>query len=368
LKGKKLEIVNLCNAKFAFAFPLLNEIVGLFSEIHFINFEKAKSIVSDYAQLLNVKISFSTLEKENKKWFSEAPKFVRARLILIDDVSNIPHSIANSIIVYPLLHLKQRKHYEKLTAALPQRLTPLTKNEWMHYYCCGRVETAQLLLRKELTDKDLTAKSILISSGPTIEDIDPIRYLSNRSTGKMGQQLAIAAWLRGAEVQLVTGPTNVKIPKMIQTFYVRSAAQMFTEIKTHFPEKDMFISAAAVADFTPAKLIKTKLKKTQSDFILNLKRTTDILLSLKEERKEQIMVGFSLEMENELENSKHKIIRKNLDYIIINNPANKGAGFEADTNIVSILNKTGQVQQLPLLSKFDVSNEIYNYFIKNKAL
>ena len=210
--------------------------------------------------------------------------------------------------------------------------------------------------------KDLTGKKILVSAGPTYEDIDPVRYLGNRSSGKMGFALAKSAFLRGANVTVISGPSNEIPYPEINIIKVRTAQNMFAAVKKELQKNDILIMAAAVADYKPAKVSNNKIKKSDKLLILKLVETTDILSSLNSNRK--TVVGFALETDNELTNAKKKLKEKNLDMIILNSLKEKGTGFEGDTNKVTILGKEGNAVKLSLQSKFQVANKILSAIIK----
>jgi len=206
--------------------------------------------------------------------------------------------------------------------------------------------------------KDLTGKKILVSAGPTYEDIDPVRYLGNRSSGKMGFALAKAAFLRGADVTVISGPSNEVPYPEINLKKIRSAQNMFTAVKNELQKNDILIMAAAVADYKPAKVSNKKIKKGVKVPDIKLTGTKDILLSLNSKGK--TLVGFALETDNELANAKKKLKEKNLDMIILNSLKEKGTGFEGDTNKVTILREEGKAVKIPLQSKFQVANKILN--------
>jgi len=206
--------------------------------------------------------------------------------------------------------------------------------------------------------KDLDGKSILVTASRTVEPLDPIRYLSNRSTGKMGFAIAQAAFSRGARVTLVSGPSSLEPPRGINFISVENASQMRNQVKNNFRKADCLIMAAAVSDFTPEKTVPDKIKKDQFQLVLKLKKTPDILKEMGKRKGKKMLVGFSLETENEIENSKSKLKDKNLDLIVVNNPNQAGAGFEVDTNIAIIIDKKGKIQRLPLLSKNDLADKI----------
>jgi phosphopantothenoylcysteine decarboxylase/phosphopantothenate--cysteine ligase len=204
--------------------------------------------------------------------------------------------------------------------------------------------------------KDLTGKKILVSAGPTYEDIDPVRYLGNRSSGKMGFAVAKAAFLRGANVTIISGPSNEIPYPEINLIKVRSAQNMFAAVKKELQKNDILIMAAAVADYKPVKVSNKKIKKSDKLPVIKLSETTDILSSLNSTGK--TIVGFALETDNELVNAKKKLKEKNLEMIILNSLKEKGTAFEGDTNKVTILRKEGMAVKLPLQSKFQVANKI----------
>jgi len=234
----------------------------------------------------------------------------------------------------------------------------------------GRMAEVDLIVEKiksilSNSNKDYKKKKILITAGPTYEPIDPVRFIGNRSSGKMGHSLALASLYRGAEVTVITGPTNLSYPDSIKLIKVKTAEEMLTAVKKEFPKCDIFISSAAVADYRPKKISKSKIKKTESQMIIELVENKDILKEISNlKKKNQIVVGFSVETENEIENSRLKLEKKKLDMIVINNPLEKGAGFEVDTNQIYILKKDGSIKKFPKKFKFDVSNDILNE-IKN---
>jgi phosphopantothenoylcysteine decarboxylase / phosphopantothenate---cysteine ligase len=203
--------------------------------------------------------------------------------------------------------------------------------------------------------KDLVSKKILVSAGPTYEDIDPVRFIGNRSSGKMGYAIAKAAFLRGADVTLISGPSSQIIYPEIKIIEVRSASEMEKAVKNEIDKNNLLIMSAAVSDFRPAKTASNKIKKETGTIDLKLEMNPDILSSLKS--KETKIVGFALETQNELVNAKKKLKEKNLDMIVLNSPG-KESGFEVDTNRVTIIKQNGKPVKLSLLSKFQVANRI----------
>jgi phosphopantothenoylcysteine decarboxylase/phosphopantothenate--cysteine ligase len=204
--------------------------------------------------------------------------------------------------------------------------------------------------------KDLIGRKILITAGPTYEDIDPVRFIGNRSSGKMGYALAKAAYLRGAEVTLISGPSAEIAYPELKVIKVRSAENMKKEVKKYFNSNDILIMSAAVADYKPQKYAAGKIKKEDKLTALNVIGTDDILSSLNNYNK--IVVGFALETENGIKNARKKLVDKKLDMIILNSLKDKKSGFEFDTNLITIIRKSGKSVRYPLMSKFQAANKI----------
>lgn len=211
------------------------------------------------------------------------------------------------------------------------------------------------------THQDLKGKKILVTAGPTQEPIDPVRYIGNRSSGKMGFAIANAASLRGAEVILVSGPVALKTPRNVRRINVNTACEMHETVNKEFPATDVVIMAAAVADYAPSNPSVQKIKReaqATDTMTLSLKKNPDILKSLGEQKTRQILVGFALETNNGVENARKKLAAKHLDAIVLNNLYDEGAGFGTDTNVVTVITKDGASEKLPKLSKFDAANRI----------
>ena len=234
------------------------------------------------------------------------------------------------------------------------------------YLACGDTGAGKMpdpevlfeYIEKALSPKDLEGKKVVVTAGPTQEPIDPVRYITNHSTGKMGCAIAKAAAFRGAEVTLISGEMTTKAPACVKNVNVISAADMFEAVKAVFPSSDIIIKSAAVADYTPTTTADQKIKKSDADMSISLKRTTDILKWLGENKKEgQVIVGFAMETENVIENSRAKLEKKNADMIVANSLRTDGAGFGTDTNVVTIITEEVD-EELPKMSKFDVANEI----------
>lgn len=216
----------------------------------------------------------------------------------------------------------------------------------------------EYILREIQFEKDMTGKKVLVTAGATQEAIDPVRYITNHSTGKMGYALAKIAMRRGADVTLITTPTNLPAPLFADVVPVVSAQEMFDAVKERAPQMDIIIKAAAVADYTPVSVSDEKIKKKDGDLSLPMRRTTDILAYLGEHRKPgQFICGFSMETENLVENSKKKLQKKNADLIVANNLRDEGAGFGTDTNVVTLVMEEGIVE-LPCMSKEQVAEAV----------
>ena len=218
----------------------------------------------------------------------------------------------------------------------------------------------QHILKYLALPHDLEGKKVLVTAGPTQESLDPVRYLTNHSTGKMGYAIAKMAMLRGAEVTLVSGPTSIPYPPFVKVVPIQSAQDMFEAVAAHAPDADFIFKAAAVADYTPADYNDNKMKKKDGDLAIPLKRTQDILKYLGEHRVPgQVICGFSMETENMLENSRAKLEKKNVDMICANNLKVAGAGFGVDTNVITLITKDS-CTELPLQSKESAANAILN--------
>lgn len=222
----------------------------------------------------------------------------------------------------------------------------------------------QHILRYLALPHDLAGKKVLVTAGPTQEALDPVRYLTNHSTGKMGYAIAKMAMLRGADVTLVSGPTAIPYPPFVNVIPIQSAQDMFDAVTAHAASSDFIFKAAAVADYTPAEYNDNKMKKKDGDLSIPLKRTQDILKYLGEHRVPgQIICGFSMETENMLENSQAKLEKKNVDMICANNLKVAGAGFGVDTNVITVITKENCIE-LPLQSKESAANAILDQAIR----
>lgn len=216
----------------------------------------------------------------------------------------------------------------------------------------------QYILREIAYEKDLAGKRVLVTAGPTREAIDPVRFITNHSTGRMGYAIAKMAMLRGAEVTLVSGPVAIEPPLFVDTIAVESAQEMYEAVMAHAKEADIIIKSAAVADYAPAQVSPEKIKKSEGDASIPLTRTKDILAALGEKKREdQFVCGFAMETEHLLENATAKREKKNVDMIVANSIRQEGAGFGVDTNVATFITKEG-LRALPLMSKEALAMEI----------
>ena len=226
----------------------------------------------------------------------------------------------------------------------------------------------QYILREIQYEHDMTGKRVLVTAGATREAIDPVRYITNHSTGKMGYALAQIAARRGAEVTLVSGVTELPAPLGVKVIPVESAEEMFEAVKAEAEKQDIIIKAAAVADYTPITVSDEKIKKQEGETAITLKRTTDILAWLGEHKREgQFLCGFSMETENMLENSRKKLAKKKADLIVANNLKVEGAGFGTDTNVVTLIT-ADEEKALPLMGKDEVAKQILDEILARKRL
>ena len=235
------------------------------------------------------------------------------------------------------------------------------------YLACGdtgagkmpEAETLYQYIERTLADsKDLIGKKVLVTAGPTQENIDPVRYITNHSSGKMGYAVAKAAMLRGADVTLVSGQTALTPPMFVKYVQITTAEEMYQEVISRSDEQDIIIKAAAVADYRPKTVYENKVKKKEGQMAIELERTRDILAYLGEHKKEnQFLCGFSMETENMIGNSRAKLQKKNLDMVAANNVKVEGAGFQGDTNVMTLITQDQEIA-LPLMSKEEAANKI----------
>lgn len=210
----------------------------------------------------------------------------------------------------------------------------------------------------ENSKRDFEGKKVLVTAGPTYEPIDDVRFIGNYSSGKMGFQIARVAAERGADVTLISGPSNLETPRQVKRIDVLTSDEMFAKVKDLYNENNFIIMSAAIADYQPVSRFNGKLKKDEAEFELKLKKTVDILEYLGKNKTNFKLIGFALETGNELENAKKKLVSKNLDLIVLNNPNVEGAGFGSDTNVVTFIDKTFNTESAGKMYKIDIANKL----------
>jgi phosphopantothenoylcysteine decarboxylase/phosphopantothenate--cysteine ligase len=245
------------------------------------------------------------------------------------------------------------------------------------YLACGMTGAGRLAGQEDIVanvretlhwKRDLVGETVLVTAGPTCEDLDPVRYLTNRSSGKMGYAVASVAAQRGAKVLLVSGPTALDCPAGVQRIDVRSAQEMFDAVQARAASSTVAILAAAVADYRPARRHEEKIKKSDASLAIQFERTPDILASLAKNKGQKIVVGFAAETERVAENARKKLASKNADLIVANDVSAEGAGFDRDTNIVTLFSRDGRDLALPKLSKTEAAQRILDEVLRLRAV
>lgn len=301
-----------------------------------------------------------------------------ARGIADDFLTTLYLAATAPVIVAPAMnvnmwnHPATRENIEKLRSRGVKIVNP---DEG--YLACGMTGAGRLAgqqailaaVRETLhAQKDLHAETILITAGPTCEDLDPVRYITNRSSGKMGYAVAEAAARRGARVILVSGPVNLDTPPGVERVDVRTAEQMHRAVNQKFPDSSIAIFAAAVADYRPVETAGEKIKRNKEPLSLMLEPTPDILASVASRKGQAIVVGFAAETQNVAENARKKLVAKNADLIVANDVTAEGAGFDHDTNIVTLFSRDGRDLALPKLSKSEVAQRILDEIVRLRTL
>ncbi|MDF2892556.1 MAG: phosphopantothenoylcysteine decarboxylase [Clostridia bacterium] len=207
-----------------------------------------------------------------------------------------------------------------------------------------------------LKQRDLEGKTVIVTAGPTREALDPVRFITNHSTGKMGFAIAEKAAARGAKVYLVSGPSNLPTPCGVERADVESALDMYDAVMALMEKADIIIKSAAVADYRPAEISSEKIKKSDGELVIKLQKNPDILQELGKVKGSRVLIGFAMETQNLIENAKAKVAKKNLDFIVANDLRTEGAGFAGDTNVVKIIDRSGNVEEIPLMRKSDLAD------------
>jgi phosphopantothenoylcysteine decarboxylase/phosphopantothenate--cysteine ligase len=301
-----------------------------------------------------------------------------ARGIADDFLTTLYLATTAPVVVAPAMnvnmwnHAATQENVEKLRARGVKVVNP---DEG--YLACGMTGAGRLAGQKEIVaavheilhaQRDLKGQTILITAGPTCEDLDPVRYLTNRSSGKMGYAVAEAAARRGARVILISGPVNLDTPPGVERVDVRTAEQMHRAVTQRFPESSVAIFAAAVADYRPVETAGEKIKRNKEPLSQMLEPTPDILASVASRKGQAIVVGFAAETQNVAENARKKLVAKNADLIVANDVTAEGAGFDHDTNIVTLFSRDGRDLALPKLSKSEVAQRILDEIVRLRTL
>ena len=304
-------------------------------------------------------------------------------------IAKVAHGLADDMLTTTFLACKKPKY---IVPAMNTQMyeNPITQDNLdicrrygMHvvepasgYLACGdtgagKMPEPELLMEyimQELAfEKDMAGKKVLVTAGPTREAIDPVRYITNHSTGKMGYAIARAAAMRGAEVTLIHGHTDLPPVRFTTDVPITTAQDMYDAVTSRFEEMDVLVMAAAVADYRPVTVASDKIKKKDGDLSIPVERTADILGTIGPKKTHQFLCGFSMETRDMVENSTAKLTRKNLDMVVANNLKVAGAGFGVDTNVVTFITPDG-TRELPLMSKADVADAILDEILKRRGL
>lgn len=393
LKGKTV-VIGVTGGVAAYKMPnLVSMLVKLHAEVHVIMTANAVNFINPIAfeSLTNTKCLVETFDRNFQFHVAHVSLAQKADVVMIAPASaNVIGKLANGIAddmltttcmatkapmyIAPAMNTNMfenpilQDNLKKLESYGKKIIAPASG-----FLACGTSgagkmpEPADLLdyiLKEIACEKDMVGKKVLVNAGPTREAIDPVRFITNHSTGKMGYAIAENAMLRGAEVTLVTGPTSITPPKFVDVISVVSAQDMFDAVTANAEDKDIVILSAAVADYRPTEIADNKIKKKEGDMSIPLTRTKDIIGTLGQNKPAgQFLCGFSMETENMLENSKGKLERKNLDMIVANNLKVAGAGFGTDTNVITLITKE-DATELPLMSKKEAAAAILNTILE----
>ena len=301
-----------------------------------------------------------------------------ARGIADDFLSTLYLASTAPVVAAPAMNVNMWQHeatQENLATLRARGVRIVEPNEG--YLACGMTGPGRLASQEEILKaveevlrgrQDLDGERVLVTAGPTLEDIDPVRFLSNRSSGKMGYAVARAAARRGAKVVLVTGPTALGTPGGVERVDVRSAEDMLRVVQARFPECTVAIFAAAVADYRAVEPSESKIKRTQDALTLRLKPNPDILATVAREKGDRLVVGFAAETDNVAENARKKLAQKNADVMVANDVTAEGAGFDVDTNMVTLLSCDGRDLPLPRLTKAEVAQRILDEVLRLRGV
>lgn len=371
---------------------LASLLVKQHADVHVIMTENAEQIISPIAfeALTGNKVIDDTFDRNSGYHVAHIAMAAEADVVMIaptsaNTIAKLVHGIADNMLTSTMLactvpvyvvpamntHMYEnpvtQDNLKKLTDYGYRVIDPATGFLACGYDGKGKMPEPEVLLEYILQEaayeKDMAGKKVLITAGPTRESIDPVRYITNHSTGKMGYALAKNAMRRGAEVTLITGPTNLEPPLFANVIPVETAEQMYQAVDAQFDRQDIVVMSAAVADYRPIHVAEQKVKKSDDAMSIELERTKDILGSMAARKKNQFVCGFSMETEHMLENSKAKLEKKKLDMIVANNLKVEGAGFGTDTNVVTLITPT-TTEELPIMSKDEVADTIFRHIME----
>ena len=392
LRGKTV-VIGVTGGVAAYKMPnLVSMLVKLHAEVHVIMTANAVNFINPIAfeSLTNTKCLVDTFDRNFQFHVAHVSLAQKADVMMISPATaNVIGKLANGIaddmltttamatkapmLIVPAMNTNMyenpilQDNLEKLASYGKKIIEPAKGMLACGTSGVGKMPEPALLLQyilKEIAcEKDLAGKKVLVSAGPTREAIDPVRFISNHSTGKMGYAIAENAMLRGAEVTLVTGPCAIPVPEFVDVIPVVSAGDMYEAVTGHAKDQDIIILTAAVADYRPAVVADEKIKKKDGDMSIALTRTKDIIGTLGEHRIDgQFLCGFSMETQNMLENSRAKLQKKHLDMIVANNLKVEGAGFGTDTNVITMITER-DVTELPIMSKKEAAAAILDKII-----
>ncbi|MBR1391109.1 MAG: bifunctional phosphopantothenoylcysteine decarboxylase/phosphopantothenate--cysteine ligase CoaBC [Lachnospiraceae bacterium] len=371
---------------------LASMLTKLHADVHVIMTKNAEEFISPitFETLTSNKVIDDTFDRDTGYHVAHIAMAEEADVVMIapasaNVIAKLAHGIADDMLTSTLLactapvwvapsmntHMYEnpatQDNLKRLTDYGCKIIEPATGYLACGYEGKGKMPEPEVLLEYILQEaacrKDMTGKRVMITAGPTREPIDPVRYITNYSTGKMGYALAKQAARRGAQVTLITGPVTLQRPLFADVIEVETAEQMYQAVQRTFEEQDIVVMSAAVADYRPAHVAEEKVKKTEGDACIALERTTDILASMAERKKHQFVCGFSMETQNMVENSRAKLEKKKLDMIVANNLKIEGAGFGTDTNVVTILTPD-ETEELPIMTKDEVAAAVFDRILR----
>ena len=396
LKGKHV-LIGVTGSIAAYKIAnLASMLVKLNADVHVIMTKNAEQFISPitFETLTGNKVIDDTFERNSGYHVAHIAMAAEADVVMIapasaNVIAKLAHGIADDMLTSTMLactapilvspamntHMYEnpvtQENIEKIKSLGYKIVEPASG-----YLACGDTgkgkmpepeELLECILQEIACEKDMVGKKVLITAGPTREALDPVRYITNHSTGKMGYALAQNAARRGAEVTLISGPTQIAKPRFVKVIDITTAEEMYQAVEKEFDSQDIVVMSAAVADYRPVTVADQKIKKKEGDMSIPLERTKDILGTFAQKKKQQFVCGFSMETENMLENSKAKLEKKNLDMIIANNLKVAGAGFGTDTNIVTVITKESS-EELPIMKKEEVAGAIFDRILNMKGV